>query len=67
MTLQCFPGQLLSNFWLSSYCAEAYLYSKAFAGVSSKLFLALYFQMNSIDAAIDRRISESRLAGRMAF
>lgn len=24
-------------------------------------------QMNSVDAAIDRRISESRLAGRMAF
>ncbi|XP_074581855.1 protein SUPPRESSOR OF FRI 4-like [Curcuma longa] len=24
-------------------------------------------QMNSIDAAIDRRISESRLAGRMTF
>jgi len=25
------------------------------------------FQMSSIDAAIDRRILESRLAGRMAF
>ena len=31
------------------------------------LFRDLYDQMNSVDAAIDRRISESRLAGRMAL
>lgn len=30
-------------------------------------FVVCLFQMSSIDAAIDRRISESRLAGRMAF
>lgn len=33
----------------------------------SLLFHNLYEQMNSVDAAIDRRISESRLAGRMAL
>lgn len=68
MTLQFFPGQLLSNFGYHCIVQKLILILKHLrARVLSLFFFWGDFQMNSIDAAIDRRISESRLAGRMAF